>query len=152
MLIAEQLAASGQPSFASLPAPLPAHTTLSPPRAAATFGTNLGLPQSFPGISGVQHTAYMDTLTQLQQNIAGQAAAAYKLSVPKVCCRDRCTLSLRVHKALFHCLVFYEGMLFQLSLVWKRSQFPDISFKRVLFTFYFQLQGMSLHFQTSVGL
>ena len=30
-------------------------------------------------------TAYMDTLTQLQQNIAGQAAAAYqKLSVPKV--------------------------------------------------------------------
>ena len=84
VLIAEQLAASGQPSFASLPAPLPAHTTLSPPRAAATFGSNLGLAQSFPGISGVQHTAYMDTLTQLQQNIAGQAAAAYKLSVPKV--------------------------------------------------------------------
>ena len=84
VLIAEQLAA-GQPSFASLPAPLPAHTTLSPPRAAATLGSNFGLAQSFPGISGVPPTAYMDTLTQLQQNIAGQAAAAYqKLSVPKV--------------------------------------------------------------------
>ena len=89
MLIAEQLAASGQPSFASLPAPLPAHTTLSPPRAAATFGSNLGLAQSFPGISGVPPTAYMDTLTQIQQNIAGQAAAAYKLSVPKVSRRGR---------------------------------------------------------------